>query len=524
MPDTYSQSIAVIGGGLAGLAAAEAVCRHGLRVELFEQATRLGGRAGSFVEPFDNQLVDFSQHAAMGCCTNFLDFCRRTGVADCFRREKNLHFIGPDNELCEFAPARWLPAPFHLLTSLKRLNFLTPSERSGIVRSLKKLACEKGPTALAPGPSPKGRGKDCPCRSETEMTFGDWLRGREQSENAVQNIWSVIIHGALCETIEHVSLSAARKVFVDGFLASRAAGEMWLPTMPLAEIFDDRVGKRLTDRGVTIHRRARAMWIECEENARLSLVLAEGDARSFDAVVLAVPWHQAGGLFPPAVLEDLPELAAAQNLVSGAIAAVHLWFNRPITPLPHAILVGKLSQWIFQCTPECDAGCHAHAGRGHEGDAEHDSHAHDERGHGTRHGTRPSIENSAFHYQVVISAAHRLSMMENDALRERVLEELAEAFPSMKSARLLHSRVIVQPHAVFSMQPGVDRHRPAQTTALSNLFLAGDWTHTGWPATMEGAVRSGYLAAEALLQSLGRSPTILAADLPRGFFASRIIS
>ena len=267
------------------------------------------------------------------------------------------------------------------------------------------------------------------------------------------------------------------------FLLRRTAGEMILPVLPLAEIFDNRVGKCLTDRGATIHRRTRVMWIENEEDGQLSLVTPEGDARPFDAVILAVPWHQAGSLFPPELLEELPELPAVQNLVPGTIAAVHLWFDRPITPLPHAILVGKLSQWIFNIA----ARGQAHA------------------------------------YQVVISAAHRLAVMEKDALLAHVLMDLSEVFPAATTAKLLHSRVVVQPQAVFSMQPGVERYRPSPTTAVPNLFLAGDWTNTGWPATMEGAIRSGYLAVEALLITLGRAEKILVPDLPRGFLARRIL-
>jgi predicted NAD/FAD-dependent oxidoreductase len=224
------------------------------------------------------------------------------------------------------------------------------------------------------------------------------------------------------------------------------------------------------------------MWIEADEDSQLSLILPEGEARSFDAVILAVPWHQACGLFPPELLEELPELSAAQNLAPGTITTVHLHFDRPITPLPHAVLVGKLAQWIFHTSAEIEAS-----------------------------------------YQVVISAAHRLAAMDKDALLARVLEELAEAFPAAKSAQLLHSRVVVQPQAVFSMQPGVDRCRPSQGGLMANLFLAGDWTDTGWPATMEGAVRSGYLAVESLLKSLGRPEKILVPDLQRGFFARRII-
>ncbi|MCC6124495.1 MAG: FAD-dependent oxidoreductase [Pirellulales bacterium] len=491
-----SNSIAVIGGGLAGLAAAEAACRFGLRVELFEQAASLGGRAGSFVEPYNDRLVDFGRHAAMGCCTNFLDFCRRTGAADCFRREKTLHFLGPDNRVRRFAPSRWLPAPFHLIPELKKLDFISPNDRRDIVGAIKQLAKDDSPS-----------------------TFGDWLRKQNQSKQAVELFWSVIIQSALGETVDHVTFSAARKVFVEGFLASRTAGDMILSSVPLAEIFDERVAHRLIECGATIHRRRRAMWIESDDNGQLSLVAADGDVREFDRIVLAVPWHQAAGLFPPMLLEELPELSAVQNLVPGAIAAVHLWFDRPITRLPHAIFTGKLSQWIFDSPSQAETGCHAHACRGHEGNSVQTPQAHGKRGHGVE---RPN-DIPATYYQVIVSAAHRLTADAKDALLDRVLEELAEAFPETRSARLLHSRVVVQPQAVFSMQPGADKYRPSQTASLPNLFLAGDWTETGWPATMEGAVRSGYLAVESLLRSLGRSEKILVPDLPHGFWARKIL-
>ena len=134
-----SKSVAIIGGGLAGMAAAAVLSSRGLQVDLFEQSDRLGGRAGSFAESWNGQLIDQCQHVAMGCCGSFLDFCRRTGVEDCFRRHKTLHFIGPDGRRSDITAAAWLPAPLHLLPGLLRLKFLTWRERWGIIRTLRKL-------------------------------------------------------------------------------------------------------------------------------------------------------------------------------------------------------------------------------------------------------------------------------------------------------------------------------------------------------------------------------------------------
>jgi squalene-associated FAD-dependent desaturase len=342
---------------------------------------------------------------------------------------------------------------------MKKLGYLSATDRRSIGRAIKRLA-----------------------KTATDGQFADWLQSEKQSQAALDLFWSVFVHGALGDTLENVSISAAKKVFVDGFLSHRDAGDLILSGVPLSEIFDVRVAKYLTERGVKIHRRERVEWIEADDEQQLSLVMPDGDVRPFDAVILAVAWHQASNLFPPTLLDELPELESAQKLSPGSIISVHLYFDRPITALPHAILPGKLSQWIFRTAGEKQTS-----------------------------------------YQVVISAAHRLAPPEKDALLALVLEELETVFPDVKSANLLHSRVVVQPQAIFTMTPGVEKLRPSQTASLKNLFFAGDWTDTAWPATMEGAVRSGYAALEKLLRSLDQTDKILAPDLPKGFFSKKFL-
>ena len=155
----------------------------------------------------------------------------------------------------------------------------------------------------------------------------------------------------------------------------------------------------------------------------------------------------------------MPSLADVDQIEPAAITAIHLWYDRPITQLPHAVLVGRLSQWLF--AKPCGAGRH--------------------------------------HYQVVVSASHRLAMQKSDQWLADVRGELESIWPEARRAKLLHGRVVALPAAVFSMTPDVERFRPPQRTPLENLCLAGDWTSTGWPATMEGAVRSGRQAVESLL-------------------------
>ncbi len=459
-------SVAVVGGGLAGLAAAAALAGRGLRVEVFEMRRRLGGRAGSFQDPQTGQWIDHCQHVAMGCCTNLADFARRTGIADCFARHGRLHFFGPDGRRRDFAAWPWLPAPLHLLPGLMRLDYLGLGERLGILRAMGRLAKLRGEGAA----DEKGT-----------CTIGAWLRAQGQSQRAIELFWSPVLVSALSETPDRASLAAARKVFVDGFLAARDAHQVEIPRVALAEIYDRRLAAWLGSAGVTVHLGARVRQIEGDGRCAREVVLADGSRREFDWFVAAVPWRQAPGLFSPPLVESLPRLRDAEQIEPAAITAVHLWFDRPITPLAHAVLVGRLSQWLFGRGPQPldDAS----RGRGH-------------------------------YYQVVISASHAVGDRRHADIASRVVEELRAVFPAARDAGLLHQRVVTQPEAVFSVRPGLDAIRPPQETPVRNLALAGDWTATGWPATMEGAVRSGYLAAEAILRAAGRPERVLVPDLP----------
>ena len=464
---THGRRVAIIGGGLAGLAAAAAAVDCGFDVELFEARRRLGGRAGSFADPESGQRVDHCQHVAMGCCTNWADFCRRTEIIDCFERHARLHFIGPDGRQCDFAAAALLPAPLHLLPALFRLKFLSLSERWGVARAVVRLA----------------RGE----RRATSDTIGEWLRGQGQSERALQRFWAPILTSALSESLDRASTAAARQVFRDGFLAHRRAYELEIPRAPLGEICDRRVAEWLGKRGVAIHLSTRVEGIEGTAENAVSIRLADKSERPFDFFVAAVPWGRVKSLLPAAMLDKIPGLESVDQIAPAPITAVHLWFDRPITALPHAVLVGRLGQWVFHRSGESGSG------------------------------------RSADYYQVVISASHGLKGRKREEVVAEVCSELGAIWPAARDAELLRWRMVTEPAAVFSMRPGVERLRPAQRTPIANLALAGDWTDTGWPATMEGAVRSGYLAVEAILAAAGESRRILVPGLTPGRLARRLM-
>lgn len=460
---TGNLRVGVIGGGLAGLAAAVALTRRGIAVEVFESRRMLGGRAGSFCDPGSGELVDHCQHVAMGCCTNFDDFCQTTGAADCFERRRRVEFIGPNGRRCTLAAHPFLPAPLHLAPSLLGLSYLSLADRWQIVRTLGRLARV-----------PRGE--------HDELAFGEWLDRQKVSAEARERFWSVVIVSALSETLERVSVGAARQVFVDGFLAARRTYEVQVPRVPLGEIYDHRVAQWLGERGAIVHTATRIRRLDGTADRISGMVMPDNSQRAFDYYVLAVPWRMAPTLLGEEVRCRLPMLDGAARLEAASITSVHIWVDRPIEGARDAALVGRLGQWVFDRGPAA----------------------------------------GGYHYQVVISASHALVGGDREAVFRQVWKELVKVWPEAERSRPIRWRVLEYPEAVFSPRPGIDQLRPDQRTPIGNLALAGDWTATGWPATMEGAVRSGYLAAEAVLAAIGDPRPVLVADLPRSWLARRL--
>lgn len=453
--DSGNRSVAIIGGGLAGLAAAAALCEQGLRVELFEARRKLGGRAGSYCDTVTGETVDHCQHVGMGCCTAFLDFCKRTGIANLFQRHKTLHFFGPDGGRYDLAATPLLPAPLHLGPALLRQGYLTWRERLAIARTLLQL--RTAPPTDDPG----------------LPTIGAWLRQHGQTEQAIRRFWSVVLVSALGESIDRASLPAARKVFVDGFMSTRDGYHVLVPTVPLGTLYD-RVADWLTARGVRIHLGSDVDRIVDDKAHQCAngLQFADGSERSFEFVIAAVPWRRVRSLFPDSLAAAIPELRTIDQIESSPITSLHLWFDCPITSLPHAVLVDRVAQWLFA------------------------------------RGEQPTVGDQSLvghYYQVVISASRDLRSQPRETVRDAVLEELRALWPAARNAKLVHWRMITENDAVFSVRPGFDALRPTQQTPIPNVMLAGDWTCTGWPATMESAVRSGNLAAEAVVRACRNS-------------------
>jgi len=467
--------VAIVGGGLAGLAAAVALAGRGLAVTLLESRPRWGGRASSFVDQATSEAIDNCQHVALGCCTNFLQFCQTVGIQKHFDRESLLTFVGPDGRTSALSAAP-LPAPLHLFPSFAGMRFLSWSD---------KLRLALGVRALA-----RTDPEEC-----ADETFLHWLQRNRQPPVVIDRFWHVVLVSALSETLDRLDVGHARKVIVDGFLRNRQGWEVWIPTVPLDELYGTVVQNWLETRGVTCRLQSGVRRV-IPRAANSSISGKAGDATSLfeielrspetlqaDYVILAVPQNLVAGLLPEE-LRQLPEIACLDRLETAPISSVHLWFDRPITTLRHATIVGRLSQWLFNRSA---------------------IHGANDTQHGTPDGS---------YYQVVISASRDVIARAQGEIISQVVDELKGFCPLARDAKLLHSRLVTEHKAVVSMLPGVDRNRPGQGTSVTGLSLAGDWTLTGWPGTMEGAVRSGYLAAEQLLRSRGTPATLLQPDLP----------
>ena len=451
--------VAIGGGGLAGLAAGCALAGAGFRVTLFERRAFLGGRASSYQHPGTNEIVDNCQHVLLGCCTNLIDFYGRTGVEKRIRWYDNLTFLEPGGRASVIGPSM-LPAPLHTLPAFLRAACLGLSD---------KLAIGRAMLALAPQ-LPADRGQ----------TFLDWLRQHGQTPQAIERFWKTILVSALNEDLDRVSVPYAAQVVRESFLKSAAAGRMGVPTVPLTELYS-AAGQYIETRGGQIRFRA-GVESFAAQGSTVSVV-SNGEREDFDYLLLSVSFDALAKLLP-ATPEAAPLIAQLDHFTPSPITGIHLWFDREISDLDHAVLLDRTIQWMFHKSRLIEAR---------------------EKGSGS-------------YVELVVSCSRSLVEKSKPEIVEMAVREAQEFFPEARNARLVKSTVIKEINATYSPGPGVDQYRPPAVTAWPRIFLAGDWTATGWPATMEGAVRSGYLTAEALSGAAGVGGKFTVADLPaKGF-------
>ena len=450
------KSVAIVGGGLAGLSAAETICRSNrsgqnggnVRVTLFESKRSTGGRAGSFTMP-DGRQADYCQHVAMGCCTELLALLRRGGLIDDWQRYESMTFLHPEYRPSRFAAAKWLPPPLHLLPTIAAMRYFSAAEKARLIAGLARLL------VVAP-------------EKLIDVTAAEWLLSHYQTPRIVELFWEPILVSALGESVDKVSMSPARKTIVDGFAASRDAADLWVPRLPLSEMFGERLTDYVRGLGARVCTGATVRSVRrCGGGFELEGSGLNDDL--FDAVVVATPWHRTADLMGDGLGAVRDALAGVQSVAGSPITGMHLWFDRPVLRVPHVVMLATHAQWCF-AAPVRDAD--------------------------------PN------YVQVVISSRSKIA--DRQRLVDVVCEEIrgidaSVAAGDLSTAKLVDVKVVTDPRSVYSVTPSTERMRPGAVTDCEGLFLAGDIVATGWPATMEGAVRSGRMAGRMVGEAISEA-------------------
>jgi squalene-associated FAD-dependent desaturase len=514
---TPQPTVAIVGGGLAGLAAGCALSDSGFRVILFERRPYLGGRASSYEHPGTGEVVDNCQHVLFGCCTNLTAFYKKIGIEDKIRWFDRMTFVEPGGRQSVLEPT-FLPAPLHLTPSFLQLNFLNARDKLALSCALSVLITR----------SPNDDG----------TSFQDWLVRHHQTPAAIERFWKPILVSALSEDLDRIAVPYAAQVVRES-MKSPTARRMGIPTVPLTELYS-AARDYITARGGTVRfRNSVQSFAPTPAGVRLKLQDSEEE---FDNAVLAVPFDSLAKLLPDSPLsQDVRENLS--HFETAPITGVHFWFDRQITDLPHAVLLDRTIQWMFhksqllkKNSPEAESTADrqslssvsdyqtlsSRAERDHpvrddllqSGDllvsrSKAQLQLHSEPAPKGRNSLAQCLS-AASYVELVISSSKSLIQKSRQEIIDLALNELREFFPKSREANLVKATVIKEVNATFSPTPGIDRYRPTQQTLWPRIFLAGDWTATGWPATMEGAVRSGYLAAQALTTNAD----FLAPDLP----------
>jgi len=465
--------VIVVGGGLSGIAAALSLSDCGYRVTLVESRSRLGGRVGSFDDTVSGQSIDYCQHVGMACCTNFVKFLQLLGIEQEWDKQETLHFFSKQGVHLPLRAAP-LPAPLHLSGLLLRWPDLRWDDRIRIAWGLFRLMRLK------------------PTVASDQTLAIDWLRSIGQSSSAISNFWATILVSALGEQIDRVTLGATRKVLIDGFAANRSAYHLLVPQRELSTLIGSNAIRTLEARGVAIHFSSSVRNLRWKDSVCQGVELADHSVIEADCVVVAVPWHQMNRLFsdsrtssPECVRECLDR---ANALESAPITGVHTWWDKPWLDQPHAILIDRLCQWVFK-RPE------------------------------------PQIDKTKeYYYQIVISGSRDLPRGDSQASLDAIVADLRAIFPKATDSNLIRGKIVTDPNSVFSVAKGHQKARPrCDLFAENRLWLCGDWTDTGWPATMEGAIRSGFAVTESITGRDGEIRQWIADDLPRGWLSRFLI-
>lgn len=455
--------VVIIGGGVAGIAAALPLADAGMQVILLEKRPLLGGRASSFRDHQTGERVDECQHVTMRCCTNLGNLFDRLGVHDQIRYHDTIHFLDGDGKRSVIKNGG-LPAPMHTAFSFLAFRSFGLWDKIGIGRAMLAM--------LRARPEPR----------YDQTPIADWFREQHQTERAVRRFWEPILVSACNDTLDRIACTHAFKIFRDGFLVHPQAFHLGVPRVPLGSLYFEPAARYLEARGGCVRTRTIVNTLHSKGGAggRLTgITLQDGEHLTADYYLSALQCDLLLKLLPDSVTAGVPYWENLRCIELSPLIGIHLWFDRPLD-CPEALsLLDRETDWIFNKTKNYD---------------------------------RPADEPT--YLSLVLSATRHLAAQSKDELLAMGLAEVRACVPDARTATLVKSAVVRWPKATFAPLPGVDALRPDQRSPLENLFVAGEWTQTGWPSTMEGAVRSGYRAAEYILAQEGLPQTLVCPELP----------
>ncbi|MFO0081616.1 MAG: hydroxysqualene dehydroxylase HpnE [Phycisphaerales bacterium] len=450
--------IVIAGGGIAGIAAGIRLAQAGAKVVVVETRKKLGGRATSFVDVRTGQTLDNCQHVALRCCTNYLDLLERLGVIDEIEWHDRQFWIERGGRT-SVVKRSFLPAPTHFSPSVAMLSFLSLNEKRLLAQCM--LAIMRVD------------------RSQwVTRTFGEFLSQHGQTDRLIRRFWEPVIVSACNLGVARAAASSALQVFQEGFCAARTSADIGIARVPLVMLYDS--AEAVLARAGGELRLGTSVRSIGEHKVTVSSGVGPDESLLCDRVICALPPERVGDVMDPQIVARDPRMGAMARITHSPILGVHLRFDRPVLLTPHAVLVEGSVQWLFR---KDDEGTSIHA---------------------------------------VISGADEWMPLSEAEITQRVLADLHAYLPGSAGATLLSSRPVKEKRATFACTPEVEQIRPpvAAPRGESEILLAGDAVQTGWPATMEGATRSGYMAAAVVLGKEPRGllvPDVAPAPLARAF-------
>lgn len=437
--------VVVVGGGLSGLAVALRLALNGANVSLIEQSTKLGGRTYSYLDPTTNDIVDNGQHVLVGAYHQTLKYLELIGTRHLLHTEERLRLIfhHPSKGFAKFELPK-IPRPFNIAAGVLMYDLMGMRD----VRKMLSLGLEL---------------KSWNHRFTQQLaglTVDDWLINAGQSEETRRCFWHPLAVSIMNELPEKAAALLFARSLRNTFFGSKDDATLLIPTVGQTELYVTRAVDLLRQKGCKIILNTEVECVLAEGDRATGVRTKSGDRIGSKAVVCAVPHHVLGDILPD-TLRAFPPYGVLKSWTYSPIVSIHLWFDRPIMDHQYVGLIGKKLQWVFN-----------------------------------RH-RMMSIGNADGTYiSAVISAAYDQVDMRKEDIVQMAVEELRDVYPASMKANLLHSVVIKEKRATVSPTPEFDRQRPGHMTPILNLYLAGDWTATGLPPTIEGAVLSGFRCAE----------------------------